>query len=141
MEKTALALLFVATFIVFGITIVSSDREDGFRNIYSRAANFTAHFTASVFFKDSVTETSLKQIYAKAEKADPRKRVEKVKVLIVPGHDAQFSGTAFNGLKEVELNLALGEKLFNLLKNEPALDVFLSQTKSGYNPRLLAYFE
>lgn len=139
MEKSALALLFVACLavVVFGVATDGQKDGAGFKSVYNKATELTA----SVFFKDSVTEVSLKQLYAKAEKSGHRKRGEKVKVLIVPGHDAQFSGTAFNGLKELELNLALGEKLFTLLKTEPSLDVHLSQTKSGYSPQLLAYFE
>lgn len=139
MERTALALLFVVCLVVvvFGVATNGPKDAAGFKSVYNK----TAELTASVFFKDSVTEASLKQIYARAEKSGHRKRGEKVKVLIVPGHDVQFSGTAFNGLKELELNLALGEKLFNLLKTEPSLDVHLSQTKNGYSPQLLAFFE
>ncbi|MEK7390797.1 MAG: N-acetylmuramoyl-L-alanine amidase [Patescibacteria group bacterium] len=144
MEKTALVLLLIVTFTVSGITVISSARNVGLKSIYSRATNFavsfTVPFTASVFFKDSVTEISLKKAYKESENSNRRKRGEKVKVLTVPGHDAQFSGTEFNGLKEVELNMELGEKLYQLLKSEPSLDVYLSQTKGGYDPRLLTYF-
>src|SRR3990167_5924103 len=85
------------------------------------------YFTASVFFKDSVTDKSLKNAYEESENSNKRKVAQKVKILIVPGHDAEFSGTEFKGLKELELNLELGEKLYDLLKNDSSFQVYLSQ--------------
>ena len=99
------------------------------------------YFTASVFFKDSVTEMSLKNAYEESENSSKRKVAQKIKILIVPGHDAEFSGTEFKGLKELELNLELGEKLYDLLKNNSSFEVYLSQNRQGYNPQLLSYFE
>jgi len=98
--------------------------------------------SASVFFSDSVTPESLKLAYAEANKIKRgRREPEKVKILVVPGHDAQFSGTEHDGLREVELNLELGEKLVALLKQEASFEVHLSQTKVGYTPEFSTYFE
>mgnify|MGYP001605920247 CR=1 FL=1 len=96
---------------------------------------------ASVFFKDSVTEASLKNDYEKAEKGAEKKRAaSKVKILIVPGHDAEFPGTSYKNVNERELNLALAEELHALLKKEPRFEITLSQTDEGYHPELRSYF-
>lgn len=131
MKHVTAVLLFITLLAAFGGTFIRMSDS--------------SPFLASAFFKDSVTASSLKLTYAEAGKkmvqGNRRKEGEKVRVLIVPGHDAQFSGTTFNGLQELDLNLELGQKLYNLLKTEPAFDVRLSQTKNGYDPDFLKYFE
>lgn len=99
----------------------------------------TDEMVAAVFFRDSVTELSLKDQYGRAESG--RRNSDKVKVLIVPGHDKDSWGTQFNGLKELELNLQLSNSLYELLRKEAGFEVRISQTQSGYDPELLSYFE
>lgn len=96
---------------------------------------------ASIFFHDSVTADSLREAYDDAEKSSKRNPGEKVKILIVPGHDRQYSGTVYRGLQEVELTTDLGEKLYTLLQREPAFDVHLTQTKQGYTSEFSNYFD
>ena len=100
------------------------------------SASDQADLPASTFFVDSVTEKSLKKVYENA-----KDRGRKVRILVVPGHDRQSWGTQFNGLKEVDLNLELGEELFDLLSQESLFDVYISQTKNGYTKEFLTYFE
>ena len=57
-------------------------------------------YLASVFFIDSATEASLKQTFRLAKEKN-----DKVKVLIVPGHDDISWGTDFRRLKEAHLTL------------------------------------
>jgi len=144
MEKfAAISLGAIAVFIFVGTFFDLGRLPDfgGFSYVYKN----TASYTASVLFKDTVTAASLRKTFAEAEKAANRsaaseRKAEKVKILIVPGHDAEFSGTVFGGLKEVELNLDLGQKIYDLLKAEPLFDVYLTQTKSGYTSEFQNYF-
>lgn len=64
-----------------------------------------------------------------------------VSVLIVPGHDDQHFGTQFNGLKEVELNRALAQKLYDYLSNEEGINPVLASSAEGYNPIFEKYFD
>lgn len=105
-------------------------------NFSDSGAASDKNLPASTFFVDSVTEKSLKKIYAKAKDGG-----RKVRILVVPGHDKRFGGTQFQGLKEIELNLELGEELFELLSQESLFDVYISQTKNGYTEEFLSYFE
>ncbi|MBI4059645.1 N-acetylmuramoyl-L-alanine amidase [Candidatus Giovannonibacteria bacterium] len=93
-------------------------------------------FLASVFFTDSVTEESLNEIYQKA-----RREEDKIKILIVPGHDSMFWGTDFRGVKEADLTLKLGEELFRLFQGDAVFDVAISRTAAGYDRALAEFFE
>lgn len=133
MRETTYALLFLAGISMLSAALILTNSPQ-FLTTAERLA-------ASVFFKDSVTEASLKKEYEKAGKNAEKKRgASKVKILIVPGHDAEFSGTMYKNLTEWELNLALGEALYALLKEEPLFEVTLAQTADGYNSGLRAYF-
>lgn len=63
-------------------------------------------------------------------------------VLIVPGHDLQYSGTSFKGISEAALTVKVGEQLYNLLKQNPKLQIFSSRDfETGeYRPEFLTYF-
>ncbi|MCX6731601.1 MAG: N-acetylmuramoyl-L-alanine amidase [Candidatus Parcubacteria bacterium] len=85
---------------------------------------------ASVFFVESVTEQQLKNKYINGE----------VKILIVPGHDDEFWGTDFSGIKEANLNLDLAKELSKLLISEKEFEIILLRDDNGYNESFLNYF-
>ncbi|HRH26291.1 MAG TPA: N-acetylmuramoyl-L-alanine amidase [Candidatus Paceibacterota bacterium] len=128
MKKTILTLALIAV-TVFSVL----EYQWGINGVYSKVKNFTA----SVFFVDSVTGDSLRDVYANANKKGGRK----IKILVVPGHDQRYFGTEFNGLKEVEMTIALGEELHRLLAKDKKIEAYITQTKDGYVPELNDYFE
>ena len=86
---------------------------------------------ASVFFTESVTEQQLKSKYNNDE----------VKILIVPGHDDDFWGTEFSGIKEADLNLDLAKELSKMLAQEKEFEVILLRDENGYNQSFLNYLD
>lgn len=92
-------------------------------------------FAASVFFADSVTAEELKAKYAKAAGGQG-----KVKILIVPGHDNESWGTEFNGVREAEMTVAVGEELFRLFSLSPVYEPMLVRDRTGYTPVFKEYF-
>lgn len=90
---------------------------------------------AGVFFIDSVTAAQLREDYAKAKSGN-----EKIKILVVPGHDKDAWGTQFKGTKEVELNLELAQYLTQFLRRDPAFYTILAQNDDGYDPVIESYF-
>ncbi len=66
-----------------------------------------------------------------------------IKVLIIPGHDNEFSGTEFRGMREADLNLRLAGEISEKLNKNPQLQVVVSRdVKTGnYIPELLSYFD
>jgi N-acetylmuramoyl-L-alanine amidase len=91
--------------------------------------------TASVFFTESSKPEVLKQIAAEANKTGKRLRI-----LIVPGHDNDYWGTEFRGIKEADMNSELGQKLAKLLATESKFEVILTRGSADYNPIFSSYF-
>lgn len=89
---------------------------------------------AGVFFVDSITEGELKEAYANAQRGEG-----KVKVLIVPGHDDTNWGTEFNGIREADLTMRVGEALTAEFAKNPAYDAVLLRGRSGYLPAFETY--
>ncbi|MES2436417.1 MAG: peptidoglycan-binding protein [Patescibacteria group bacterium] len=65
---------------------------------------------------------------------------EKVKILIVPGHDDEYWGTEFGDVREADVVVAIGQYLYDYLKNDPRLDVQITRTQMGYTPTFKNYF-
>lgn len=65
---------------------------------------------------------------------------QKVKILIVPGHDDQFWGTEFGDTREADVNVAIAQHLASLLASDPNLDVTLTRTQQGYTQLFKDYF-
>jgi hypothetical protein len=63
-----------------------------------------------------------------------------VNILIVPGHDDEYWGTEFKGVKEVELNRIAAEKLYDYLALEEGINPVLASDQNGYNVIFEKYF-
>ena len=85
---------------------------------------------ASVFFANSIESKDIKDKYNERDR---------VKVMIVPGHDKINSGAVFDDIKESDMNLRVGEYLFSYLNSNKKVDVTLSRDKNGYNKDLSKY--
>lgn len=58
------------------------------------------------------------------------------RILVVPGHDDEYSGAVFNQTKEVELNRKVANKLVEFLSKEPGIEVVSAHQENKYNPFL-----
>jgi hypothetical protein len=90
----------------------------------------------AIFFVDSITEGQIKAKYQQTAQSP-----EKVRILVVPGHDDEFWGAGFKNLREADLNLELGEKIFEVLKKDDRLQVLITRNKSGYIKEFSDYFK
>jgi N-acetylmuramoyl-L-alanine amidase len=66
---------------------------------------------------------------------------QKIKILVVPGHDDEYWGTEFGSVREADITVALGQHLYNYLKTDPRFDVTISRTQMGYTDMFKNYFE
>jgi N-acetylmuramoyl-L-alanine amidase len=66
---------------------------------------------------------------------------QKVNVLVVPGHDDEYWGTEFGDIREGDVTVAIGQHLYNYLRNDPRLDVTITRTQMGYTDTFKNYFE
>ena len=63
----------------------------------------------------------------------------KIKILLVPGHEPNFGGAEYKNLKERDLDLALSEKLKNILAQNPKFEIITTRDANGWNPVLASY--
>jgi len=87
---------------------------------------------SSIFFVDSTTTVALKESYRSGER---------IRVLIVPGHDNESWGTEFLGIREADMTLALGEELYAFLKADSHFDPVITREKNGYTDEFQNYFD
>lgn len=73
--------------------------------------------------------------------AEEIKIKEKVRILIVPGHEPNFGGAEFGNLKERDMTLELGQDLQKLLEQNPRYQVFTTRENEGWSLYLLTYFK
>lgn len=64
---------------------------------------------------------------------------QKIRVLIVPGHDDDVHGTAFGDLEEVDFNRVLAQALYDDFKKDPLFEPILTQTQGGYTDTFKTY--
>lgn len=105
------------------------------RFLYSTAAVFIlilSIFSNSCFAQGVLSEADLKSKYQE----------NKVKILIVPGHDDESkTGTSFAGLYERDLNLQLAKGIYKLFKKDSHFSVFITRDNNGYLPQFSDYFK
>ncbi len=65
---------------------------------------------------------------------------EPVKILIVPGHDEEFSGARFNGIREADRTLALAQKIARSFVGDSRVAITLARDFTGYLPDLDTFF-
>lgn len=67
---------------------------------------------------------------------------EKVRILVVPGHEPGLGGTEYQGFYEREMVLEIAEKLAATLKANPRFEVFTTRTAlEGWTSAFAEYFD
>ncbi len=65
----------------------------------------------------------------------------KVKILLVPGHEPGFGGTEFGELKEREMNVELAKYLNEYLSYDKRYEIFMARDNQSWNIELERYFK
>lgn len=92
--------------------------------------------TKPKFAGDSALSTEdLKAAYAEATAGG-----DKVRILVVPGHEPTYGGAQYAGYYERELVVMLSEKLATELRSDPNLEVLVARDQSDWNSDLDRYF-
>jgi len=88
---------------------------------------------ASIIFPATITPQDLHDRYA----------ANRVRILLVPGHDNEYSGTEYRSLREADINLEVARHLYNTLKKNPHFIVSSARNldTGEYSPELASYFE
>lgn len=78
----------------------------------------------------------LEQKYASAASTG-----NKVRVLIVPGHEPGFGGAEYKDIKEREITVDIADQLATYLRQNQRLDVIVARSDTAWNGDLSDYFE
>ena len=66
---------------------------------------------------------------------------EKVKVLLMPGHEPSYGGAVLGDIKERDLMVDVANKMAVELRKDPALEVTVARDQLAWNEELSEYFE
>lgn len=103
--------------------------------------------TASVFLVPSISAVQIQQQYHEVSVSDPVTGVamplpsQRVRIVIVPGHQPTQGGAVFDGVRERDVVVSLAEALAALLAQNPRYDVIVTRTTDAWNPILQTYFD
>ncbi len=101
-------------------------------NIFSYVGN---NYSA-VFFKEGKTIAELQNKFDKADRA----RNQKVRIMIVPGHEPGYGGAEYGDVKERDLAVELANELKFFLQNNSHYEVFVSRDKDKWNSDIEKFF-
>jgi N-acetylmuramoyl-L-alanine amidase len=89
-----------------------------------------------ILFYDSPKIDNLKNRY-KANSIDSSKEIRNlkdsgekygpIKILIVPGHDEEYSGAVSQKITEAEINMTVAKELYNFLEDKKGIEVFFNK--------------
>jgi peptidoglycan hydrolase-like protein with peptidoglycan-binding domain/N-acetylmuramoyl-L-alanine amidase len=82
------------------------------------------------------TQTELQSKYTTAATDGDRLRI-----LVMPGHEPGFGGAEYQGLHERELNVEIADQLAQYLKQNPRFEVIVARDNDAWNTDLDEYFE
>lgn len=88
---------------------------------------------AAAFFSTGIEVKDLVKRYAS------RSRNEKIKILIVAGHEPNYGGAEFGTLKERDLNFQLAKSLKQDLEKNPKFEVVMARDDLGWDQELRHY--
>ncbi|MBI2175356.1 MAG: N-acetylmuramoyl-L-alanine amidase, partial [Parcubacteria group bacterium] len=115
---------FFALVAVLGVVAMQS------RAVHDFLPAHLAALTSGLFIEKGVAPEELNTAYAKRP----------IRILVVAGHDAEFSGAVFNGLVEADLTLELANRLFQLFFADKHFLASRSRTTYGYTTDFVAVF-
>ncbi|MES2931590.1 MAG: peptidoglycan-binding protein [Patescibacteria group bacterium] len=92
--------------------------------------------TSKVTFEETVSVDDLAASYAEASAGG-----QKVRILIMPGHEPDFGGAEFMGYYERELVVDIANKLATELRTDANFEVFVARGMNGWNDDFTYYFD
>src|SRR3989344_4708927 len=74
-------------------------------------------YVAGPFFAERITPEQILASY----------KTDKIKILIVPGHDNDSFGAQFKGIKETQMNAELGQELFEFFQKDGKFEAYATR--------------
>jgi N-acetylmuramoyl-L-alanine amidase len=130
--KNTLLIILIFSLLVIGAGIVGQRHYVYFGKLLSDAASQTA----AAFFIETISVGDLQKQYIRAQNSK-----NKIRVLVVPGHEPNYGGTEYGLLKERDVVLELSEYLNSYIGKNRRYEVIVARDRNGWNPVLQSYFE
>ncbi len=86
--------------------------------------------------RKTATVAELVQAYADAGNGG-----QKVRILVVPGHEPGFGGAVYQGVYEREITVEIADQLAAYLQQNPRFEVIEARSNTAWNEGLQEYFE
>lgn len=96
----------------------------------------TKRSVKKVSFEETVSIEELTAAYAEASQGG-----KKVRILVMPGHEADFGGAEFKGYYERELVVDIANTLAKELRTDTNFEVFVARGTSRWNENFTYYFD
>lgn len=103
---------------------------------YAPHLEAAARRSSNVTFEETVSTDDLAAAYAEALAGG-----EKVRILVVPGHEPDFGGAEFQGYYERELVVDIANKVATELRSDTNFEVFVARGNEGWNDDFTYYFD
>lgn len=132
------AFLLIALLVVSGL-FSSQLFPEQLSRITVSLKNSAFEFAAVILTRNVRTLADIRShyVFGKSRNAGTKK----VRILLVPGHEPQFGGSEYAGLKERDMTLILSDALKTYLEADPHYQVFVTRDTHGWTPEFAAYFK
>lgn len=129
--------IIITTFIAFVVLSTPWIIETFPKSTYyiDNAFNFVDTNIAAVFSSKVITVSDLKNKYN-----SPNLNKDKIRVLVMPGHEPDYGGAEYRDIKEREMTVELADYLSAFLKNNDHYEVVVPRDKKAWNPVFDKYF-
>lgn len=94
-----------------------------------------SNFLAATLFVESITVNELQVKFDNAEVG------EKVRILLMPGHEPDYGGAEFGSVSERDMNVDLALLIAEEFKADPRFEITIARDKEEWYLPLEAYFE
>ncbi|MES2225666.1 MAG: peptidoglycan-binding protein [Patescibacteria group bacterium] len=66
---------------------------------------------------------------------------DKIRILVMPGHEPDFGGAVYQGVYEREIVVETADQLASYLEQNPRFEVIVARSNTGWNEDLADYFD
>lgn len=96
---------------------------------------------AGAFFVESISAEKIRADYAGMTNRVRRAAPERLKILLVPGHQPDTGGTELKGVYERDIVVDVADALARYLNQDARVDVTVARSKTSWHPALQSYFD
>lgn len=95
-----------------------------------------ARTSKSTDTEKTVSVSELREQYAEANDED-----ERVRILVMPGHEPDFGGAQFQGVYEREINVEIADQLADYFDQNERFEIIVARSNSEWNNDFDEYFD